>query len=103
RPAQIAQDAGIVEMGLGALGVERERPAHQPFGLDRIAALGLKNAEEMQRLELIGVDGESLLVECLGCIKHSGLLASHTALNKLDRFGWLAEHRYTRFERCSYS
>ena len=79
-------------MGLGALCIERERLAHQPFGLDEIAALGLKNAVEMKCFELIGVDGESLLVERFRCIKRSGLLASHPALNNLDQFGWLAEH-----------
>jgi len=98
---QITQDTGVVEMGLGALCIERERLAHQPFGLDEIAALGLKNAVEMKRFELIGIDGERLLVERLRRIKLSGLLASHPALNKLEQFGWLAEHRYDRLECCS--
>src|SRR5438270_12565248 len=87
-------------MGLGALCIQRERPAHQLFSLDEIAALGLKNAEEMKRFELIGVDRESLLVECLRAIKLYGLLGSHPALNDLYQFGWLAEHRYIRFVCC---
>jgi len=68
RPVERPQDARVVGVAVGGRGIDRKRPADQAVRLGELAALGGDQAEEMQRLELVGIAAEHLPVERL-CLR----------------------------------
>src|SRR5438874_265774 len=83
------------------LAVDLQGSAHQPIGLSEIFPLCLDQPEEVQRLELVRVDTEDLLVESLGLPQTTRLMQrerpAHRLANTVQSNGTHLAARYCSF------
>jgi hypothetical protein len=78
-----AQHVGQIHPGVGHFWIELERARYQPVGLAHLAALRLRQAEQMQRVELVRRRFQHARIELLSLAQPPLLVQGDGVLHRL--------------------
>ena len=77
------QHVGEIHQGVGRFGIDLERGRHQPVGLAHLAALRLRQPEQMQRVEMVRRRLQHARVQLLGLAQPPLLVQGDGVLHRL--------------------